>query len=89
MGDPAPDGCEECGAGPLERVLYPVAVHFKGSGFYSTDYGRGGRKKELSKEGSGGDGGGSDGSSSSDGGSSSDGDSAPKKNVEKKKPAEA
>ena len=44
MGDAAPDACETCGAGPLERVLYPVAVHFKGSGFYSTDYGRGSRK---------------------------------------------
>ncbi|MBA2385208.1 MAG: FmdB family transcriptional regulator, partial [Actinobacteria bacterium] len=30
---------------PVEKVLYPVSVHFKGSGFYSTDYGRGGRKK--------------------------------------------
>ena len=44
MGDAAPDRCETCGEGPLERVLYPVAVHFKGSGFYSTDYGRGSRK---------------------------------------------
>jgi len=26
-------------------VLYPVAVHFKGSGFYTTDYGRGKRSK--------------------------------------------
>jgi putative FmdB family regulatory protein len=45
MGDPAPKKCEVCGEGPVERVLYPVAVHFKGSGFYSTDYGRGGRKQ--------------------------------------------
>jgi predicted nucleic acid-binding Zn ribbon protein len=37
-------------------VLYPVAVHFKGSGFYSTDYGRGSRKP--SKDGAGGDEGG-------------------------------
>jgi putative FmdB family regulatory protein len=44
MGDAPPPGCEVCQAGPLERVLYPVAVHFKGSGFYSTDYGRGARK---------------------------------------------
>ena len=51
MGDPAPDGCEVCGNGPVERVLYPVAVHFKGSGFYSTDYGRGSKKKEPSKDG--------------------------------------
>jgi putative FmdB family regulatory protein len=46
MSDPPPDACEVCGEGPVEVVLYPVAVHFKGSGFYTTDYGRGGRKKE-------------------------------------------
>ena len=46
INDPAPDACEVCGEGPLERVLYPVAVHFKGSGFYTTDYGRGARKRE-------------------------------------------
>ncbi len=40
-----------CGEGPVTIVLYPVAVHFKGSGFYSTDYGRGGRKREGSKDG--------------------------------------
>jgi putative FmdB family regulatory protein len=39
-----PEACSICGKGPLTRVLHPVAVHFKGSGFYSTDYGRGGRK---------------------------------------------
>ena len=42
MSDEQPDVCEVCGEGPLQRVLYPVAVHFKGSGFYSTDYGKGG-----------------------------------------------
>ena len=31
--------CEVCGA-PAARVLHPVAIHFKGSGFHSTDYGR-------------------------------------------------
>jgi putative FmdB family regulatory protein len=51
MGDAPPAGCEVCGAAPVERVLYPVAVHFKGSGFYSTDYGRGSRKP--SKDGGG------------------------------------
>jgi putative FmdB family regulatory protein len=40
MDDTPPEGCETCGAGPVQRVLFPVAVHFKGSGFYSTDYGR-------------------------------------------------
>jgi len=52
IGDPVPEKCEVCGEGPVERVLYPVAVHFKGSGFYTTDYGRGSRKKE-SKDGAG------------------------------------
>jgi putative FmdB family regulatory protein len=33
--------CEKCG-GPLRKVLHPVAIHFKGSGFYTTDYGKGG-----------------------------------------------
>ena len=51
MTDPPPDVCEVCGEGPVEVVLYPVAVHFKGSGFYSTDYGRGGKKKDASKDG--------------------------------------
>jgi putative FmdB family regulatory protein len=61
MSDPHPEVCEVCGAGPVERVLYPVAVHFKGSGFYSTDYGRGNRKPaskdggEASGSGSGGE----------------------------------
>jgi putative FmdB family regulatory protein len=44
MADPPVEACQECGAGPVEKVLFPVAVHFKGSGFYSTDYGRGSRK---------------------------------------------
>ena len=61
MTEPGPVLCEVCGAEPLQRVLHPVAVHYKGSGFYSTDYGRGGRKPS----------GGDTSSSSSDGGSSS------------------
>ena len=44
MTDPAVGSCEICGAGPVEKLLFPVAVHFKGSGFYSTDYGKGKRK---------------------------------------------
>jgi putative FmdB family regulatory protein len=39
MSDEPLSECQECGA-PAERVLHPVAVHFKGSGFYNTDYGR-------------------------------------------------
>src|SRR5260370_40405989 len=44
MTEPSPEKCEVCGEAPLVRVLFPVAVHYKGSGFYSTDYGRKGRK---------------------------------------------
>jgi putative FmdB family regulatory protein len=80
MSDPPPEACEICGASPVERVLYPVAVHFKGSGFYSTDYGRGGRKREAASD----DGSPPSTSTSKDGGGS-DGGAAP----EKKKPAEA
>ena len=46
MSDPPAETCPTCGAGPVEKLLFPVAVHFKGSGFYSTDYGRGKKKKE-------------------------------------------
>ena len=38
--------CEVCGR-PVERVLHPVAVHFKGSGFYNTDYGTRKRQRET------------------------------------------
>ena len=31
--------CDEHGT-PVQRVFHPVAVHFKGSGFYNTDYGK-------------------------------------------------
>ena len=68
MTEPGPVSCEVCGAEPLQRVLHPVAVHYKGSGFYSTDYGRGGRKPK--------DGGSGDSGSSSDGGGSSSSDSS-------------
>ena len=50
MTDPPLEVCETCGEGPVQRVLYPVAVHFKGSGFYSTDYGRGSRKQSRDGE---------------------------------------
>ena len=59
MSDAPIETCTSCGAGPVEKVLFPVAVHFKGSGFYSTDYGKG-RKKAAS------DGGESTSSTSSD-----------------------
>jgi putative FmdB family regulatory protein len=51
MTAPPPERCDECGASPVELVLYPVAIHYKGSGFYTTDYGRG---KAAKKDGEGG-----------------------------------
>jgi putative FmdB family regulatory protein len=79
MSDDPVTVCEVCGA-PVERVFHPVAVHFKGSGFYSTDYGRargggGGdsaSKDEPKKEATASK---SEGSGSSDSSSSSSGDS--------------
>ena len=38
--------CEVCGA-PVQRVFHPVAVHFKGSGFYNTDYGTAKRNRQT------------------------------------------
>ena len=35
--------CQTCDA-KVQRVFHPVAVHFKGSGFYNTDYGKKGAK---------------------------------------------
>jgi putative FmdB family regulatory protein len=53
MTAPAPEQCDVCGASPVELVLYPVAIHYKGSGFYSTDYGKGAKKKEGAEAGGG------------------------------------
>ena len=45
MSDDALTECSICGA-PVQRVFHPVAIHFKGSGFYNTDYGK--RKRGAS-----------------------------------------
>jgi len=60
MTAPPPETCDVCGAAPVELVLYPVAIHYKGSGFYTTDYGKGKAEKKD------GDGGSSSSSSSSE-----------------------
>ena len=69
---------------PVERVLHPPAVHFKGKGFYNTDYGTRKRQRETAAAAEGSSSGDSakdsstkDSSSSSDSSSgSSGGDSA-------------
>ena len=38
---------------PVERVLHPPAVHFKGKGFYNTDYGTRKRERETVAAGEG------------------------------------
>ena len=58
MADDPLTECVECGA-PAVRVLHSPAVHFKGSGFYNTDYGKkskgNGSSSESSSESKGSD----------------------------------
>ncbi|MBA2505104.1 MAG: FmdB family transcriptional regulator [Thermoleophilaceae bacterium] len=72
MSDDPVTECEECGA-PVQRVFHAPAVHFKGSGFYNTDYGK--QKKGKAAENGG------DSGKSSDSGDSS---SSSEKKSEKK-----
>ena len=69
MSDDPVQTCETCEA-PVARVFRPPAVHFKGSGFYNTDYGTRKRNRESS------DGHKSEGSSESKSSSSSDSSSS-------------
>jgi putative FmdB family regulatory protein len=79
--DDALTKCEVCGA-KCERVLSAPSIHFKGSGFYNTDYGTKRRAKETAdnkaKESSSSSSSSSDSSSSGDSGSSSSSDSGSK-----------
>ena len=63
MSDDPLTTCQTCDA-KVQRVFHPVAVHFKGSGFYTTDYGS--RKKGSGDGGDSGSGSDSSGSSSSE-----------------------
>ncbi|HWH10925.1 MAG TPA: zinc ribbon domain-containing protein [Solirubrobacteraceae bacterium] len=38
--------CETCEL-PVEQVFHPITVHFKGKGFYNTDYGTKKRAREV------------------------------------------
>lgn len=48
MSDDPVASCQTCEA-PVQRVFHPIAVHFKGSGFYNTDYGTRKRAREKSE----------------------------------------
>lgn len=82
--------CQVCGA-PVQKVLHPVAVHFKGSGFYTTDYGKrksaagGDGKREKAESNGSSDSGSSDSGASSSSGtdSASASDSKPAKSAAK------
>jgi putative FmdB family regulatory protein len=50
MADDPLTECIICGA-PVQRVFHPVAIHFKGSGFYNTDYGKRKRGAAVSEDG--------------------------------------
>ena len=84
MSEDALDTCDVCGA-PARRVLHAPAVHFKGSGFYTTDYAR--KKSGGSKVANGSDGSKSEskdsksskGDSGTSSSSSGSGDAAPAK----------
>ena len=73
MSDDTLTECSQCGA-PVQRVFHPVAVHFKGSGFYNTDYGTARRKREMDK-------------SASDGADKHDSKQSEKKQSSESKPA--
>ena len=76
MSEPPLETCEACGA-PVRKVLYPVAIHFKGSGFYTTDYGRSGtRRGAKGAEGDGDKGAGEPGGGESGGGERGGGETA-------------
>ena len=80
--DPPPAKCLHCG-GTLAKLLSSPAFQFKGSGFYSTDYGKsGGKPEDSSKEKEGdsskgkGEGGGAPGEVRAETKSGSEGDSS-------------
>jgi putative FmdB family regulatory protein len=74
MSDAPLKTCPVCG-GSLRKMLYPVGVQFKGSGFYTTDY-RDGGLRSGSK--------GSDGPSGSEGKSESKSESKPESKSDSK-----
>jgi putative FmdB family regulatory protein len=53
MSDDALKVCPNCSQSTLKKVLYPIGVSFKGSGFYSTDYKSAGKSSSSSSSGNG------------------------------------
>jgi putative FmdB family regulatory protein len=86
MSDAPLETCEACG-GHLSRVLHPVAIHFKGSGFYTTDYGRGSGRRPGAREPGAGDSSGAGEPSGSDDAGSSTSDAGAAKSTPAASPA--
>jgi putative FmdB family regulatory protein len=82
MADGWLEKCTVCGA-PVQRVFHPIAVHFKGSGFYNTDYGKQKVKGNTAESDSSSSDSGSSDSKSSDSGSSDSGSSESKSTSDK------
>jgi putative FmdB family regulatory protein len=80
MTDEALTECQECGS-PAVRVLHSPAIHFKGSGFYNTDYGK---KKKAGANGSASDGSAGDSKSLDSGSSESTSKSSDSKSSDSK-----
>ena len=74
MTDAPLTSCPKC-QGKLSKMLYPVGISFKGSGFYSTDYKGAGKDSAASSNGS---------SSSSEGSGDSKPDAKPESKSETK-----
>jgi putative FmdB family regulatory protein len=92
MSDDPVKECELCGAA-VKRLLFPVAVHFKGSGFYSTDYARRNAMGSSGQSAANGNDGekpaSADGASVSDGGKSSSKETSASSDSAKPTPAAA
>ncbi len=54
MSDEPLKKCGTCGK-KVERVLFAPSIHYKGTGFYSTDYGKGGKKPRTEAKSEGGE----------------------------------
>jgi putative FmdB family regulatory protein len=80
--------CTRCEA-PVQRVFHPVAVHFKGKGFYNTDYGTKRRNREMERSKDSGEKKESKESSKSDSSSSSDSSKKSEKSSSSSKKADA
>jgi putative FmdB family regulatory protein len=81
MSDDPLTKCEVCGS-PVERVLHSPSIHFKGSGFYNTDYGT--KKRQREQKSSNAESGSSSSTSESSSGSSESSSTSTEKKTDSK-----